>query len=91
MGNIDHNSYILIHENAFENVIWKMAATLSRPQCVMHDMSHFLDPQNQSIAHPYQIPVRQMTHRGICKMILSFVYSHLISLKISQYTVKSLI
>ena len=28
------NSYIFIQENAFENVTWKMAAILSRPQCV---------------------------------------------------------
>ena len=28
------NLYILIHENAFENVVWKIAAILSRPQCV---------------------------------------------------------
>ena len=28
------NSYIFIDENAFENVVWKMAAILSRPQCV---------------------------------------------------------
>ena len=28
------NAYILFQENAFENVIWKMAAILSRPQCV---------------------------------------------------------
>ena len=28
------NSYIFIHENPFENVVWKMASILSRPQCV---------------------------------------------------------
>ena len=28
------NSYIFIQENAFENVVCKMAAILSRPQCV---------------------------------------------------------
>ena len=26
--------WIIISENAFENVVWKMAAILSRPQCV---------------------------------------------------------
>ena len=25
---------MLLQENAFENVVWKMAAILSRPQCV---------------------------------------------------------
>ena len=32
--NLKQNSYIFIQENAFENVVWKMAAILSRPQCV---------------------------------------------------------
>ena len=29
----NRNSYIFIQESAFENVVWKMAAILSRPQC----------------------------------------------------------
>ena len=32
--NLTRNSYIFIHENAFENVVWKMAAILCRSQCV---------------------------------------------------------
>ena len=32
--NFNQNSYIFIQENAFEKVVWKMAAILSRPQCV---------------------------------------------------------
>ena len=32
--NLNRNSYIFIQENAFENVVWKMAAILSRPGCV---------------------------------------------------------
>ena len=32
--NINRNLYIFIQENAFENVFWKMAAILFRPQCV---------------------------------------------------------
>ena len=31
--NLNRNSYIFIQEKAFGNVIWKMAAILSRPQC----------------------------------------------------------
>ena len=31
--NLKRNSYIFIEENAFENVVWKMASILSRPQC----------------------------------------------------------
>ena len=32
--NLSPNSYIFIQENAFENVVWKMSAILSRPQYV---------------------------------------------------------
>ena len=32
--NVNRNSYIFIQENPLENVVWKMAAILSRPQCV---------------------------------------------------------
>ena len=32
--NINRNSYIFNQENAFEYVVWKMAAILSRPKCV---------------------------------------------------------
>ena len=32
--NLNRNLYIFIQENPLENVVWKMAAILSRPQCV---------------------------------------------------------
>ena len=32
--NLNRNSYILIHEIAFENVVWKTVAILFWPQCV---------------------------------------------------------
>ena len=32
--NLNRNSYIFIQENAFENVVWKMVAILSRLRCV---------------------------------------------------------
>ena len=32
--NFNRNSYIFVQENAFQNVVWKKAAILSRPQCV---------------------------------------------------------
>ena len=32
--NLKRNQYIFIQENALESVVWKMAAVLSRPQCV---------------------------------------------------------
>ena len=37
--NISQNSCIFFQENAFENVIWEMAAILSRPQCVKTQLS----------------------------------------------------
>ena len=45
--NFNRMSFIFIQENAYENVVWKMAAILSRPQCVkLHAMlpsSHYQD------------------------------------------------
>ena len=35
MWNLNQNSYILVQENAFQNVVSEMAAILSRPQCVL--------------------------------------------------------
>ena len=35
--NLNRNLFIFIQENAFENVVWKMAAILSGPQCVKGD------------------------------------------------------
>ena len=32
--NLNRNSYIFVQENAFQIVVWKMVAILSRPQCV---------------------------------------------------------
>ena len=46
------NSYIFIQENAFENVVWKMAAILSQPQCVnthLHSCSVVMDQTIQLI------------------------------------------
>ena len=42
--NFNRNSYIFIQENPFENIVWKMAAILSRPQCVkVHQRyAHFI-------------------------------------------------
>ena len=37
--NLNRNLNIFIKENAFENVVWKMAAILSRPQCA--NIYHF--------------------------------------------------
>ena len=32
--NLNQSSYIFIKENSLENIVWKIAAILSRPQCV---------------------------------------------------------
>ena len=37
-SNFNRKSYIFIQENAIENVVWKMAAILSLPQCVNEAM-----------------------------------------------------
>ena len=55
--NLNCNLYIFIQENAFENVIWKMAASLSRPQCVkaygcsihLHMLLYFTPLSNSKI------------------------------------------
>ena len=41
--NLNRNSYIFIQENAFEDVAWKMASILSRPQCAKYQKSEFLE------------------------------------------------
>ena len=42
--NLNRNLYIFIQENAFENVVWKMAAIMSRPQCVKAYPTFFHSP-----------------------------------------------
>ena len=39
--NLNRNSYIFIHENTFENVIWKMMSILSQLHCVQQSIRHF--------------------------------------------------
>ena len=57
--NRKRNSYTFIQENAFEDVVWKMAAILPRPQCVKsspHGASssdHFLQPRSPSVARDW--------------------------------------
>ena len=37
--NLQQNAYIFIREYAFENVVWKKAAILRRPQCVLKEVN----------------------------------------------------
>ena len=39
--NFYQNSYIFIQENPFQNVVWKMVAFLSQPQCVKFVVCHW--------------------------------------------------
>ena len=39
--NLHRNLYIFIQKNVFENVIWKMSAILSRPECVNYALCLF--------------------------------------------------
>ena len=39
--NINRNSYIFIQENAFENVVCKISAIMSQPQCVVNTKIYF--------------------------------------------------
>ena len=42
--NLNRNLYIFIQKNAFENVVWKMAAILSRPQWVKEGVCFCMKP-----------------------------------------------
>ena len=54
----DRNSHIFIHRNAFENVC-KMAAILSRPQCVHEEFSIFRLEFHWSLFQRVQLTRRQ--------------------------------
>ena len=74
--NLNWNSFIFIQENAFENVVWKMAAILSWPQCVKEVIFHidlaivhrFGHPRSSSLTNQRQsrftqnlLPKQKMT------------------------------
>ena len=49
--NFNQNSYIFIHENLFQNVVRKMAAILSRPQCDNERPPDTLNARGSSCKH----------------------------------------
>ena len=51
MWNFNPNSYIFIQENAFENVVWKMAAILSQPQRVPWSVKNNPSEAQQETSH----------------------------------------
>ena len=65
------NLYIFIEENAFENVVWKKAAILSRPQCVKVQGQSL--PLEGSLLGPYRLfhsllhTICKETVSGLCK------------------------
>ena len=71
--NFDRNWNIFIQENAFENVVWKMAAILSRSQCV-------------KLPKPWKSKLTQ-NHYG--DVIMGTMTSQIISLSIGYSTVYS--
>ena len=46
--NLNRKLYIFIHENAFQNVVCKMAVILSRPQCAKYSPCYVADPTKDS-------------------------------------------
>ena len=51
--NINRNSYTLIHENAFDYVVCKTVAILSRPQCVKK-ITETSSPDSQTNENVFQ-------------------------------------
>ena len=69
------NLNIFIQENAFENVVWKMAAILSRPQCDNHHTD--LCPSIQSGA--YHVSTIVYMSGIVCNPLTLCVHNSLLS------------
>ena len=54
--NFNQNPYIFIQENAFQNVVWKMAAILSRPQCVIKRQNDDNHRTYELVVHRHKDP-----------------------------------
>ena len=52
---VNQNLYIFIEENTFENIVWKMAAILSRSQC---------DNNSSSVHENVTTIVKNKSHHG---------------------------
>ena len=68
--NRNPNLYIFIQENAFENVVWKMAAILSRPHCV----------------NWYLIKFKQLNHHKILRARMAVVSWHVENFIVTEST-----
>ena len=60
--NVNQNSYVFIQENPFEYVVWKMAAILSRLQCVNSPVILTIPSMRES----KRISVKQIWHASQC-------------------------
>ena len=83
--NINQNSWIFIQENPSQNVVWKMAAILSRPQCVNWTMApHFseisitynISRAHSSIVVDFAQSLSSYSYWGICVMVSVVVKQH---------------
>ena len=77
----DQNSYIFIHENAFANVVWEMAAILSRPQCV----NPFGAQTGLLLPRSLASPAHQQSLYWLCEQPWNFGMVSVISFHTSLY------
>ena len=74
--NFNRNSYVFIHENAFENVACEMAGILSRPRCVNSGKDictvtwYILEDQIYKVAQSYHTAQRSLVNIDPCIALL---------------------
>ena len=71
---LNQNWYVFIQENAFENVVWKIAAILSRPQCVNNIFKNLDAPTGNLTSICLFLYGIYHIHISICKIIGSIRY-----------------
>ena len=70
--NPNRNSYIFIEENAFENVVWKMVAILSRPLCCI--IASFMGHYCYTFCMNPVSYIHIWTRIAVCAIILVYNY-----------------
>ena len=81
--NVNRNSNIFIQENPFENGVWKMAAILSRPQCVKRNDNYDMWEISLKMIHKDIYWVSTECH---CVIHIQERYSWYLSCKFSMFT-----
>ena len=61
----NQNWYIFIQENAFENIVWKMAAILSRPQCIKKNVQASMCRSQLLLVWEYSLQWRHNERDGV--------------------------